>query len=296
MSDDTTPLGGLPGADRSLLVRAPIELAVAEVRLLNDGTELPADAGLRLLELLSESGTKFTQLEVAQQNSFSIDFGPGAQPSPQIQKGARGWQVTDESGLVQVTVLPSTLAVQVQGKAYERWSVSLRPLLEVTLASAKQLMAPSAVGRIGLRYVDRFIDDKAIAASAWVGRIRDSLLGPICHDQLAPMIRGAQQQIELALGPSQGAILRHGPFLDQAASGSISYLLDVDVFDARPTTLDVEEVATRAEILNRTAAALFQMWMTPEYLRELQGKNSGDITGRAAGGAAASAQLFEESR
>jgi len=273
MSDDTGPLGDLPPADRTILLKAPMELAIIEVRLLNDGAELAHDTGLRLLEMLASTFPAFTKLDVAQQNSISVDFSPGALPSPQLQAGMRGWQLADERGLAQVTVLPHSVSVQLQGRAYERWSVSLRPLLEVTLEAVQEIMSPSVVGRIGLRYVDRFVNTDARNPGDWKGRIQDELLGPIRHITVGPLVRSAQQQLELSLGTSQGAIVRHGPFADPAESGATSYLLDIDVFDARPARLSVEEVATRAEVLNRTAASLFQQWMAPEYLHQLQGKS-----------------------
>lgn len=272
MSEETAPLGGLPSADRTLLVKAPLEVAVVEVRFLTDETELPSDAGLRLVELLAGSAPELSQLQAAQEGRVSIDFQPGVEPTPSVHPGLRGWQVTDLDGRIQVTMMPGAVVIQVQ--RYERWSLSMRPLLEAGLEAARILLQPKGVVRIGLRYVDRFVDSEASSASAWAGRMNESLLGPVRHDVFGRLVSNAQQQVQLGLERGRGAILRHGPFVDQAAGGAVSYLLDIDVFDQEATPFHCEDVVTRAEVLNRTAASLFQLCLTQDYLLELQGKQT----------------------
>jgi uncharacterized protein (TIGR04255 family) len=266
-TEETHALAGLPPANRTLLEHPPLELAVAEVRFDPTLTEFSAELGLRLRERLGELGHPFAQLDRAQQGQVTINLPVGGEPVPQIQTVSSGWRLQTTGGHNQVTLLPGMVAIQTS--TYERWSVSLRPLLESVLTVTGELLAPALVGRIGLRYINRFVDGSAGSPAAWKGRLHDQLLGPICHPILGDRLIGAQQQVELKLGDAQGAIIRHGPIVDPAAGGAISYLLDIDVYDVEPSGFDPADLVVRAEYLNRTSASLFQSSLTPEFFQSL---------------------------
>ena len=266
-AEETHPLAGLPPADRTLLAHPPLELAVAEVRFDPTPSELSAELGLNFRQRLGELGHPFVQLDRAQQGQVMINLPAGGQPVSQIRAVTTGWRLQAAGGHCQVTLLPGMAAVQTS--TYERWSVSLRPLLEAVLAVADELLAPALVGRIGLRYINRFVDPSAGSPTAWRGKLRDELLGPICHPDFGDRLSAAQQQVELKLGDAQGATMRHGPIVDPAADGSISYLLDIDVYDVEPSGFDPAGLVIRAECLNRTSASLFQAALTAEYFQSL---------------------------
>ena len=267
--EETRPLAGLPGADRTLLARAPLELAIVEVRFAGAGN-LSNDAGLRLRDLLGASGLHLTRLEPRQ--TQRVNLTPGAAPT--VEVGTNGWLLASPDSAIQVTLLPESAVFQTS--IYHRWSVSMRPSLEAVLAAVGELAAPSVVVRIGLRYVNRFVDPAATSASAWTGRIDERFLGPICHPHLGGLVKGSQQQVELAFSDSQGANVRHGPFTDERAGRSVSYLLDIDCYDNTPSSFDVTELATRAEVLNRTAASLFQAVITEDFRHLLQSDRQPD--------------------
>lgn len=84
MSDQTRPLAGLPAANRTLLARAPMELAVVEVRFAAPVTDVNPDAGLRIHSRLGELGHPFARLERAQEGRVSIQIQPGAQPESHV--------------------------------------------------------------------------------------------------------------------------------------------------------------------------------------------------------------------
>jgi uncharacterized protein (TIGR04255 family) len=268
MSEETGPLAGLPPADRTLLVRPPLELAVLEVRFVAEAADVAADVALAARERLAALGLSYVRQERAQEGRLEIQMQPGAAPVSNVQQGARGWQLHTADGTGHITLLPG--AVVLQTSRYERWSVTLKPVLEALVAVAEEYLAPSVVDRIGLRYIDRFVDPSARTPAAWRGRVHPELLAAACHPVFGSHVRAAQQQVELTLGQAQGALLRHGPFVDAAAADAVSYLVDIDVFDAESIRFHVAEVVRRAEVLNRTAASLFQATLTPEYLRTLQ--------------------------
>lgn len=281
MDDETGPLGGLPQADRTLLTAPPLELAVVEVRFLADGTDVPSAVGLALRARLADLGFRFARLEQAKQGCVSIDMGSDTPPASHVEEVALGWQLTTEDQHIHVTLMPASLTVQTTD--YLRWSTSLRPVLKAALAAVGELRPPSLVQRVGLRYIDRFVDRSVRDAQGWRGRIDDRLLGPVLHPSIGLVTQQSQQQVELRLGENQGALLRHGAFLDPAAGGATSYVLDIDVFDAEPQTFDGDELARRAEQLNRTAASLFQASLTAEYLRSLQAEPDDSAAGSGEG-------------
>jgi uncharacterized protein (TIGR04255 family) len=269
VGDETSPLAGLPPADRALLVEPPLELAVVEVRFASDASDVESEVALALRETLAGIGQDYPQMERAQENRVEIQMAPdGAiEPQTRVAQFARGWRLHAADDSSTVTILPS--AVVLQTRRYERWSVTLRPVVLAMLEVVQHHLAPALVVRIGLRYVDRFVGNTTTAAT-WSGRISPHLLGAVEHPVFGTHVRAAQQQIELDLGHAHGAILRHGPFSDPAVGGAISYLVDIDVFDAESTTFDPDSLTVRAEVLNRTAATLFQSTLTRDYLAELQ--------------------------
>jgi uncharacterized protein (TIGR04255 family) len=260
---ETRPLAGLPGADRTLLARAPLELAIVEVRFAG-ASELPADAGLRVRDRLEAAGLPLTRLEPRQTQRISLV--PGAAPS--VEAGTSGWLLASPDGAVQATILPESAVFQTA--TYHRWSITMRPSVEAVLGAVGELISPAVVLRIGLRYVNRFVDPGATSVSAWAGRIDERFLGPACHPNLGQLVRGCQQQVDLSFSDTQGAILRHGPFVDDGIGRSMSYLLDIDCYDTTASDFVVAELLERAEVLNRTAASLFQAVITEDYRHELQ--------------------------
>lgn len=268
MSNETGPLAGLPPADRALLVRPPLELAILEVRFRAESADIVPEVALQARDRLADLGHFYARMEQAQEGRIEIQMRPGTAPMSQVQQVARGWQLHAGDGSGHVTLLPGAVALQTT--RYERWSVTLRPVLDALLTVTEELLGPSLVERIGLRYVDRFVDTEARTPASWGERIHPDLLGALRHPVFGQHVRGAQQQLELSLGAAQGALLRHGPFADPAAGGAVSYLVDIDVYDAEPSLFRTADLVTRAEVLNRTAASLFQASVTHDYLRALQ--------------------------
>jgi uncharacterized protein (TIGR04255 family) len=268
LSEQDIPLDGLPAADPVLLANAPLELAIAEVRFVDAGRDITVDDALAIQRAVAAAGWALDRFEPATQQTLQLTVSPtGA--APQVQEQARGWRYFTADDSTQLTVLPGLVAVQTS--AYERWSVSLRPLLAGVLRGLEASVTPTLVQRIGLRYIDRFVDRAADQPTAWLGRLSDALLGPLADSVIGPRLASAQQQLEIRLGAEHGALLRHGPFRDGAAAGKVSYLLDIDVFDTRTAAFEPDAVIQRAERLNRTALALFQTAVTAEYLAELRG-------------------------
>ncbi|MFF1530272.1 TIGR04255 family protein [Cellulomonas sp. NPDC058312] len=274
MSSDVKALGGLPAADQTQLPAPPLELAVAEVRFVGAAaTALEPAVGLRLREVMNEAGLSVTGMERAQQNVVSFDINATGEAQQRVENHQVGWQYADAERSASVTILGASIAVQ--AARYERWSVTMAPLIEAALAAVDEVMSPQVTDRVGLRYIDRFVDPSAQSPGAWVGRIHHDLIGPVSHPVFGDRLTAAQQQLELRLEPECGALIRHGAFQDAQAGGRFSYLLDIDTFDERKVAFDPRDIVDRAQALNRTALSLFQASLTDEYLRELKTREGG---------------------
>jgi uncharacterized protein (TIGR04255 family) len=260
------PLGGLPPADAKMLAKAPLEVAVIEVRFTAAITEIsPTDAAVLRDDLAKGTGTDYPSIQPAFQQQVQFDF--GVQGVSRVSEQSKGWQIASADGTRRVTLMPDVLIMQIS--EYERWSTSMKAPLGILLESLQRMVEPSLVHRIGLRYIDRFQDSSCDSVSSWQGKIDDALLGPVLNKIFGDMVCGAQQQIEIRLDNHHGALLRHGPVCDEA-SKSVKYLLDTDVFRHSTFEFETGEVLTSASRLNRTALSLFQAAMTDDYLRQLR--------------------------
>ncbi len=276
---DPQPLGGLPATERVLLGRAQLEVALLEVRYSASRDSVSSADGLALRGLLSEAGVELPHLQPAQQHQVALNLMP-AGPTSEIEVRGRGWQMTSADGSLVVTVMPDTVSVQTT--QYERWSRSLLPQMEALLRAIEKTLEPELLHRVGLRYVNRLIDDDAETPQAWIGRIKPAVIGPVADPVFGPRMASAQQQLELDLGEAAGALVRHGAFKDPAARGACSYLIDTDVFSTKSQRFDVAGILEVARTLNITALSLFQQIVTPEYRAQMQPLKP-DAVGEAAG-------------
>jgi uncharacterized protein (TIGR04255 family) len=262
------PLGGLPSADKTLLASAPVEVAICEVRFTSALPGVPVESAERIRDALAKAlDVDLPNIQPATQGTMQINFNAGGTSWSGDQ--AKGWQISSADGQHSATVFPTSLIWQVG--VYKRWSLSMRAPLEVLLGAIAADLSPSLVQRVGLRYVNRFVDPACKTLGDWNGKIDPTLLGPLGNSVFGDVVTGAQQQVAITLDARHGAVLRHGPIPDQA-SKSVNYLLDLDVSANGASPFKVAEVLDAAERLNRTALSLFQACVSADYLRSLQGK------------------------
>jgi uncharacterized protein (TIGR04255 family) len=253
--------GGLPGAEIVGLRNSRIQLAVAEVRYSTIGDVEPAQA-MRVRDVIRSTGLSFLHVEPTQRHEVTFSVDPSGSAVPQAA-ATGGWVLTDESRSLTVNLFPDLAFVQTN--VYSRYRESLRPALAGVLEALAAVFEPDLVQRVGLRYVNRFEDRAVRTASDWQGKIAPSFLGVLSDDVLGPLAQTTQQQVELALEPGVGALVRYGAFVDHAAAGSSAYLVDLDVFRQVTDTFEPELILAGARRLNRTALSLFQRIVEPSY-------------------------------
>jgi uncharacterized protein (TIGR04255 family) len=149
------PLGGLPPADRTLLASAPVEVAICEVRFTSAQSGVPVETAERVRDALAKTlDVDLPNIQPATQGTLQINFSGGGSSWSSDQ--AKGWQVSSADGHHSATVFPTSVIWQVG--VYKRWSLSMRAPLEVLLGAVATDLLPSLVQRVGLRYVNRFVD------------------------------------------------------------------------------------------------------------------------------------------
>lgn len=262
----------MPAANASrrfLLTNSPLELAVFEARFPARSVRVTLEDGIRMRDLIvSAIGTEtvsFPSVESAQTHEVTLTLGPDG--AVQHANSAEGVQISDPDSGFAVSVFPTQLAVQVQ--SYVRWSVTLRPLIAAALAALSEILRPEAVSRVGLRYVNRFRNPDARSTLYWAERIEPSLAGPLVAGPFSEGVIRTQHQVELALDDGVGVTIRHGAFPEPTPRGTLSYLLDVDVYVARTEPFTTEAVLSMGEALNRRAAEVFRTAMLPKLAEEL---------------------------
>jgi len=261
------PLGGLTPAERVLLRKPQLELAVAEVRFVDAGAEIESEHVLKIREVLAGYGFNLPQVQPAQTQDLTLKVSHG-EVEPEVNVRSTGWMLTSSDTRLVVTVLPGVLAIQ--STQYERWKTSLEAPLVAALEGVAETLAPTLVQRVGLRYVNRLNDSNASSVAAWSDAIAPHFFGVLGHGEIGPKAIGCQQQITLQLGDAQGAVIRHGVFKDAAANGMYSYLVDIDVFDQTADAFVADDISASARALNRTALSLFQQVVTSEHRNTME--------------------------
>jgi len=268
-----TPLGGLPAAEPVLHASHSLELVIVEIRYAGATGTFTSDDALALRDALQAVDVVVPAIEAVANQEVSFEVGPQG-PNANISTRELGWQLAAPDGGISAVV--TSEAIRVQTTRYTRWSESLATPLEVIFAAAQSVLMPQLVQRIGVRFINRFVDPDARSPRSWVGRIETPFLGPIADELLGARLQSTQQQLDITLGPAQGAIVRHGAFIDAAERGAVSYLLDIDIYNqtglkAEPTT--IMEEATR---LDRTALTLFQQITTPDLRAQMRPYQRGE--------------------
>jgi len=262
-----TPLGGLPAAEPVLHASHNLELVVVEIRYTGATGTFGSDDALVLRDALLTAGVQVPTIEAVANQEVAFQVGPDG-PDAKISTRDVGWQLAAPDGSISAIVTGDVIRLQTTG--YTRWSESLAAPLEIILAAAQPVLRPQLVARIGVRFINRFVNTDARSPRDWTGSIEAPFLGPVLDEMLAEKITSTQQQLDISLGAAQGAIVRHGGFVDAAERGAVSYLLDIDMYNQAGVRADPAVIMEEATRLDRTALTLFQRVTTRELRAQMR--------------------------
>lgn len=256
------PLGGLRPFDRIVLGRNQVAAAIVEVRFARENAAISEDEAVRVLDKMGRE--QFPIFEQTSLNVWNLTVTPDrTDQSTQIQKG---WILTTEDRTLSVTLMPTSVIVQTV--EYERFSTSLAEPLAHALSAYTLVTGSKLIQRIGLRYINRLTDLKATRPLFWAPHIKSPFTGPL-EGELAELMEGLHQQAHLRLGQNAAAVIHSGVFLDPAANGAYSFLVDIDVFLEQAIDFDLEHCSNLTRQLNRTAYSLFATVLKDETLDDM---------------------------
>ena len=247
---------------RFTLQRPTIEIAVAELRFQGDIPDLDEHHALAFRAGLRDVGFEFSTMTPSIQQELTVSFDAnGGQAVTGM--AVRSWVLLDEALGVQLSLQPNALIVQ--AAKYDRWSMSLEPILKAALPIAANICKPGLRTRVGLRYVNRVPDPDVSSVAGWSGRIANALLGPLLDESFAATLLEAHQVLSLKNADGTRTVLRHGPFTDPSQIATFGYLLDIDVFDERTEAYTTDDTLAAFTRLNRLAADVFLRALDPDF-------------------------------
>lgn len=260
------PLAGLPQPGwLSLAERGHIDAATAEVRFVARDATVPEPAAAAIWQALGGSGA-YPVFEPATMQAVNVTLTPtGATSTTDV---VSGWTLRTADGARSVMIFPALLGIHTS--KYERYSSDLGQPLAVALAAYRAAMPATLANRIGLRYINRLLNDGIQQASDWRRAVRVPFAGALTDGHLGSLVSGMHQQLDLQLGTSAGARVVSGLF-DQSPGrdGPTGFLIDIDVFRDETIPFEVPTLSNLIRQLNRTALALFLQVLTEDAQAEL---------------------------
>lgn len=260
------PFGNLPMPSWNTLTVNPLDLAVIEAQLTDISNPIAAQDSLKILEVATRQGLPEVHIEPTERRDINVSVGEDGVPDV-LKTITPGWQYMSPDVPFTAVVLPTSTMLQTN--QYQSFGASLGRPFFTLLQGVAEALRPTAISRLGLRYVNRLVDENAATPDFWIGRINESFLGPVLSPQLGSLTVGAQQQFELHLEGAVGATVRYGLIGNGQQPPLWSYLIDIDVYDGALTPLDTRVAFDQARRLNATALALFQLLVTPTYRESL---------------------------
>lgn len=189
--------------------------------------------------------------------------------SPQII-----WRFSDVEERWRVSLAPDFVAIETT--AYRSRKDFFARFTSIVQALAEQV-SPKIVDRIGVRYIDRVMDE----AVQNIGQlVRPEILGMIAtaaaehaHYTLSESVFTVPEFSAQLL--ARWGLLPTGGTVDPAAIEPLaepSWILDLDLFRSAPRVFDPEEVVTSAQAYAERIYAFFRWVVTDDFLRRYGGQ------------------------
>jgi uncharacterized protein (TIGR04255 family) len=262
----------LPRVDRVLFRKAPIALALAQVRF-------PVLIRFSEPQFIDE----FSQAvrDEYPRSERTVQVPVLFSPEQAQVLGATSWRFSTEDERWSLVLSENALTLEVRGYSSvdefaERFSVALRALVE--------RLRPTRQTRLGLRYINEFRMPGAITLAEWQPFIQPELLGfGIAATNLfgEATIRTAREDLELTLEDGS-LVVRHGLLTgttveprerDEPRTGPF-YLLDMDRSDSSIQDLDPDRISGQLHAYNDTLYRFFR-WAMLEPLYNALGPEHG---------------------
>jgi uncharacterized protein (TIGR04255 family) len=184
------------------------------------------------------------------------------------------WRFADAGGAWRVSLAPGFLALETT--AYERRTDFL-DRFDAVVGALHEHIAPGAVERLGMRYIDRITGD---ALQDVRQLVRPEMLGIIGSTPGAKARRALSEAIFDLPGQSEQLLARWGLLparstVDPAGIEAIdepSWILDIDLFSTKQRDFDAAALSADARRYAERLYTVFRWAVTPEFLRRYGGE------------------------
>src|SRR5664279_3505097 len=173
---------------RFTLDKQAIELAVVEIRYRSETGSISQAAGLEFRQALRDCGLDMDGFEPMATQEVNFEMTPAGGHAT-ARTADQGWVCRDTRTGMVVTLMPGSLSIQT--RVYRRWSETMQPPVATALNALRDMRAPTLRTRVGLRYVNRFVDYAASVPAAWSARFDAGLLGPLVSGPITSLVRGS---------------------------------------------------------------------------------------------------------
>lgn len=186
---------------------------------------------------------------------LAISFGASPSERPQKPFGPYRFKSTDEQWLV--SLAPDFVALE--ASSYADWEV-FQERLRGVLAAVSEVLQPSGVQRLGLRYVNEV---QLEAPDEWRRLFSPELLGLAADDDVSSRVVQTASQTTFSVD-DHFLTARHGLVLKDDTARA--FVLDLDAFMGPSAEFAVDDLLTGAATLKATSWSFFRASITNEYL------------------------------
>lgn len=258
----------LPAPDTTRLEKSPLQLVVCQVRFEDIPSVTDPRLALAIHGRLGGREGPYPILEQLKGEQLEVTLGIGGSPIATQTSPLNGWRLFSQGRDWIVSLLPGSVSLETT--AYTIWDGDFNSRLTSLLDAVSEELRPALEQRLGLRYVDLLTEPEVTSPVGWQGWVETKFLGPILHERIGPLMRSAQQQLEIETGGEARCTLRHGVFPDRSTANRTNYLLDWDVYRDQAKPFDVADIERAATSFNSLALQLFQQAITPEMFSFLK--------------------------
>ncbi len=277
--DSELELLGLPDVPRVVLKRAPLVLALCQVRF-TSMLSVNDPASLAAFQRAIQS--RYPIAAQVQEVELTVGLGPTEHEIRREQRQTPQWQFTDQNDNWKIMLSQDFLTLET--RTYEHFDDFLTRLQEALDALVEHIQ-PTVVTRLGLRYINE-IRSSNLKNMTWSDVIRQDLLGPIAASALAQnSIQAVSiQQVLLRYPGDLGINIHHGLLpigttikLRPKEQRPIEpfYLLDFDVFREfslpEAPTMDTKVICQYVKVYHKMIYRLFRWSVTKRYISTQQG-------------------------
>lgn len=262
---------GLPPVSRVLFRKAPIVLALAQVRF-------PVLIKFSDPQYIDEFNQAIRGEYPRSERTVQVPLPLAAEPA-QIP-GSTLWRFSTEDERWSLVLVENALTLEVRGySSIEEFASRFA----VSLLALKECLQPNRQTRLGLRYINEIRIPGVATLADWAPYIRQEVLGfgtVATHLFGEAKIRSAREDVELALGDGT-LVVRHGVLTgttveprepDEPRTGPF-YLLDMDRSNSNIQDLDPERIREQLYEYNDIMYRFFRWAMLDPLLVALEPKD-----------------------